>query len=199
ALAVVLAASAAAQTPTPEQLEIFRNLTPEQQQALMEQLAEADPQTDMGSARGSTRQSPVTGAQPAIEAERRRQGSDQQAREIPEVPVIKADDTVLVDARLPEEAFDRPRQPQQARRPIDPAERSRLERLVEQISSRTPYQLDRSGQLILPGLPPIALNGLTERQATQRLSYEPGLLQLEMRLTHLPLERTGIAGLTPFG
>src|SRR5690606_32895016 len=113
--------------------------------------------------------------------------SAQQGRELPEVPVIKADDTVLIEARIPEEGMDRLRQ-QQVRRPIDPAERSRLERLVEQISSRNPYQLDRSGQLILPGLPPIALSGLTERQATQRLSYEPGLLQLEMRLTHLPLE-----------
>lgn len=198
ALAAVLAATAAAQTPTPEQLEIFRNLTPEQQQALMEQLAEADPQADLGAfGSGSARQSPGRGVPSANEAERRRQNT-QQAREIPEVPVIKADDTVLIEARIPEEGVDQLGQ-QQSRRPIDPAERSRLERLVEQISSRNPYQLDRSGQLVLPGIPPIALNGLTERQASQRLSYEPGLLQLEMRLTHLPLERTGVAGLKPFG
>src|SRR5690606_28550056 len=130
--------SAAAQTPTPEQLEIFSNLTPEQQQALMEQLAESNPQSDIGPAAGSARQSQAPGTQSLNEAERRRQ-STQLTRETPEVPVIKADDTVLVEARIPEQSVERLRQQQQARRPIEPEDRNRLDRLVEQISSRNPY------------------------------------------------------------
>jgi polysaccharide export outer membrane protein len=183
-LALVVAASVTAQTPTPEQLEIFRTLSPDQQQALLEQLGDPGAQSGAVQAGAPPRQAATENAGAAgIEPDRRREG-----REAPEVKVIKADDTVLVEARIREEDVGRL-----------PSDRSRLERLVEQISSRNPYQLDRNGQLILPGLPPISLSGLTERQASQRLAYEPSLLQLEMRLTHLPIKQTGVAGLKPFG
>lgn len=195
ALTLALVATALVKAQTPEQLEIFRTLSPEQQQALLEQLGGAAPKSDAAPARRATRQTTSGSLEDAKDVDRRRQAA--QDREASEVRVLKADDTVLVEARIPEEGASRASQ--QARRSIDPAERSRLERLVEQISSRNPYQLDRNGALILPGLPPIALSGLTERQATQRIAYEPGLLQLEMRLTHLPLEQTGVAGLKPFG
>jgi polysaccharide export outer membrane protein len=193
--AVAFASAAWAQVPTPEQLEILRNLTPEQQQAVMEQLAGGSLQSGVTPPGGRDARSTQSQAVPVNEAERRRQGS-LQARELPEDPVIKAEDTVLVDARLPMEADERQ---QRLTRPIDPTRLAGLERLVEQIRSRNPYQLDRNGQLHLPGLAPIALGGLTERQATERLSYEPGLLDLEMRLTRLPLERAGVEGLKPFG
>lgn len=81
----------------------------------------------------------------------------------------------------------------------DSAERQRLESLVDLIRLSNPYQLSRDGELTLPGFPPIALLGLSDDQATLRLSVEPGLHGLSIHLTRLPLRKTGVAGLKPFG
>lgn len=75
----------------------------------------------------------------------------------------------------------------------------RLQALVDLIRARNPYQLSRDGELSLPGFAPIALLGLSDEQATLRLTYEPGLHGVNIRLTRLPLRRTGVAGLKPFG
>src|SRR5690606_29837720 len=101
------------------------------------------------------------------------------------------EDTVLVEARIPDVEEGQP--------PTNAADLERLQGLVDLILSRNPYQLDRNGQLNLPGFASIALRGLTDKQATQRLSLEPALMELEVRLSRLPLERSGIAGLKPFG
>jgi hypothetical protein len=82
---------------------------------------------------------------------------------------------------------------------LDQAGHKRLEELVRLVLSRNPYQLDRNAQLNLPGFAPIALGGLTEEQAIQRLSLEPVLLPLQVNLNRLPLAKTGVAGLKPFG
>lgn len=188
-LAALLAANAAAQTPTPEQLDIFRNLTPEQQQALLEQLAGSD--SAGGRMQPGNRQG--AGQAPDQQAPARR---EEQARreELLQRDVLGPESTVLVEARLPGEQADN-----QARPQLAPAEAGALGRLVEQIAARNPYQLDRNGFLNLPGLPPILLGGLTEQQATQRLSLEPSLLNLQVRLTRLPVAAPGPAGLKPFG
>lgn len=184
---VLLAAESFAQSPSQE-LEIFRNLTPEQQQAVMEQLSD--------SGQG------VPSLPRSAEPRRESQPDTPQGRQPPAVPgtpvrdrEIKASDTVLIEVRLAsaEEREER------GRRPLESVEIERLERLAERIRARNPYQLDRSGQVALPGLQPIALSGLNERQATQRLSLEPSLLDLEVRLFHLPLEPVGVAGLKPYG
>jgi polysaccharide export outer membrane protein len=183
-LALTFAAVAAAQVPTltPEQLQIFSNLTPEEQRALMEQVATPDQQ-------GAARQPSSTNQPPPTDESRRRTTEDQQRQ--PEVPVMSSEDTVLVEARVPTVEDGQPAR--------DPADLARLQGLVDLIRSRNPYQLDRLGQLNLPGFASIALRGLTDRQATQRLSLEPALLGLDMRLSRLPLEQSGIAGLKPFG
>lgn len=191
-LMTLAAAIAAAQAPTSEQLDIFRNLTPEQQRALMERLAESEEGLETPSP-GTVSRS--VGPDAALGrggrgGEAARRSASLTEGEDRESVVIEAEDTVLVEVSLRREDL---------RQVLDPAEVSRLERLVEQIRARNPYQLDRNAQLHLPGLPPIGLGGLTERQATQRLALEPSLLQLNVRLTRLPLYRTGIAGLKPFG
>src|SRR5690606_11117683 len=117
---------------------------------------------------------------PATDAARRRPATE--PREEPEIPVVAPHGIVLVEARLRREREDQP---------IDAAQRTRLEGLVNQIHARNPYQVDRNGQLYLPGFAPIALSGLTEQQATQRLSLEPALRELDIRLTRLPLSQTG--------
>ena len=75
----------------------------------------------------------------------------------------------------------------------------RLAQLAALIRSRNPYQLSREGLLILPGFPAIAVGGLTEGQATLRLEVDPALRGLYFRVTKLPLNKTGIEGLKPFG
>ena len=67
------------------------------------------------------------------------------------------------------------------------------------VRSRNPYQLDASGALLLPGFEPIMLAGLNEEQATHRLSAVVVFLKLDVKVTKLPVRKTGVAGLKPFG
>jgi protein involved in polysaccharide export with SLBB domain len=90
-------------------------------------------------------------------------------------------------------------QPQRTIEQLQAEERDKLEDMIEQIRARNPYQLDRNGQLQLPGIPPIALAGLTEDLATRRVSAEPAFEKLWIRLTRLPLSKSGREALKPFG
>src|SRR4029077_11679442 len=78
-------------------------------------------------------------------------------------------------------------------------QRTRLESLMTLIRSKNPYRLTVDGSLMLPGFAPIALLGLTEEQATLRLKVEPAFRGIDIRLTRLPLKKTGAEGLKPFG
>jgi polysaccharide biosynthesis/export protein len=78
-------------------------------------------------------------------------------------------------------------------------DRARLDVLMTLIRSKNPYRLSRDGALTLPGFPPIALLGLTEEQATLRLKVEPAFRGIDIRLTRLPVKKTGAEGLKPFG
>lgn len=78
-------------------------------------------------------------------------------------------------------------------------EKKKLQPLIDLIRSRNPYQLTPDGVLVLPGFAPIPLLGLTEQQATLRLQIVPDLLNLQVRLTLLPLKKTGQQALKPFG
>jgi len=71
--------------------------------------------------------------------------------------------------------------------------------LIDLIRSKNPYQLSRDGILTLPGFAPIPLAGLTEPLATLRLGSEPSLRNLFIRVTKLPLKKTGPTALKPFG
>jgi protein involved in polysaccharide export with SLBB domain len=87
--------------------------------------------------------------------------------------------------------------------PIQPEltgeQRLRQRQLIELIRSKNPYQLSRDGVLSLPGFEPIALAGLTEQLATLRLGVEPALRDLYIRVTKLPLLKSGTTALKPFG
>jgi len=214
---------ALAQTlPAGDPVQIFQSLTPEQQQAILERATGASPGTSSGST-GTRRATP---ASQSAEADQRRRTFEPPE---PLVPALRADDTVVVELSLPPDSTNTPRAPavpvtsagpqaqiapvtrnaaaeeaalQRRQRMVEelsPDERNRLTDLVVLVQKSNPYVLDRNGQLILPGFAPMALGGLTEEQATQRLSVEPVLLPLEVRVTRLPLTRMGIAGLKPFG
>lgn len=78
-------------------------------------------------------------------------------------------------------------------------EAKRLRELIELIRSKNPYQLSRDGALVLPGFAPMPMLGLTDEQASLRLSVEPAFRDIEIRLTRLPLKKTGAEALKPFG
>jgi polysaccharide export outer membrane protein len=78
-------------------------------------------------------------------------------------------------------------------------EKDHLRNLIALIGSRNPYQLSRDGELTLPGFAPIPLLGLTEQQATLRLQIVPAFENVQVRLTLLPLKKTGKEALKPFG
>ena len=82
---------------------------------------------------------------------------------------------------------------------LSDADKERLDGLIKAVRSRNPYRLSRDGALTLPGLPPIPLLGLSEDQGTLRLKVEPALRGLDVRLTRLPIKKTGAEGLKPFG
>ncbi|HEY3731207.1 MAG TPA: SLBB domain-containing protein [Steroidobacteraceae bacterium] len=90
-------------------------------------------------------------------------------------------------------------QPLRAIEELQAEERQKLQDLIEQIRARNPYELDRNGELALPGIPPMQLAGLTEDLATRRVQAEPAFEKLHIRLTRLPLDKTGKEALTPFG
>lgn len=84
-------------------------------------------------------------------------------------------------------------------RDLSDEEKQQRHKLIELIRSQNPYQLSHDGVLSLPGFAPIPLAGLTEQLATLRLGSEPALRQLYIRVTKLPLRKTGPTTLKPFG
>lgn len=75
----------------------------------------------------------------------------------------------------------------------------RIREMMDLIRSKNPYQLTHDGSLILPGFADIPLAGLTDDQATLRLKIDPAFAHVDIRLTRLPLKKTGVAALKPFG
>src|ERR1700676_4574549 len=90
-------------------------------------------------------------------------------------------------------------QPQRTIEELQAEERQKLEDMIEQIRARNPYVLDPNGQLQLPGIPGMALAGLTEDLATRRVAAEPAFEKLLIKLTRLPLDKSGKDALKPFG
>jgi len=78
-------------------------------------------------------------------------------------------------------------------------EKTEYQRQIDLIRARNPYQLDTSGALLLPGFAPIMLAGLNEEQATHRLSSMIAFIKLDLKLTKLPVRKSGVSGLKPFG
>ncbi|HKF96866.1 MAG TPA: polysaccharide biosynthesis/export family protein, partial [Steroidobacteraceae bacterium] len=262
--AVVLAAiTALSSTPLPSQvpanpsdlLQLYQNLTPQQQDAIMKQLgggAGAGGLSSILSGLGGQGGAEGSGLDKQGILNRRAaapQPPPPTEGEEPEeqLPGLKASDWVVVQADVQQKASQPPPQPTPA--PVIPpptttagganpaalasllaasqsptsstssastgvnttappttaataaadSETHRLQALVDLIRSRNPYQLSREGELTLPGFAPIALLGLSDDQATLRLSVEPGLRGLSIHLTRLALRKTGVAGLKPFG
>ena len=195
----LLAMQVLAQVPSAEQLEMLRNLTPEQRQMLLEQLgvgAEAAPRQKEKPPAESA-EGPGVAASRATNAEL--------AEQLRRAQSLQAEDTLVITIGFPE-ARTVP-STQEGQPPIvidptkdwDPRRKEELGKVIERIKSKNPYRLNRDGALLLPGFAPMPMAGLSEEQAALRLTAEPALDGLAIKVTHLPLEISGPKGLKPFG
>ena len=246
-------------TPSADQIQMFQNLTPDQQQAILQSLGGSGglggASSGQGQQNGSTnfrldqsRQNADNNDE-SLNNRNRRPSEDDEEKE-PAIPVLRADDWVIIelDFHLPPRAAPpaaptvpggqlptpqnfqayqaaqaaqaassaQNQNPNQqgnnqsnsssgqpndlmAPEPLTEKDIKRLKDLIELIRSKDPYQLSHDGDLILPGFASIPLAGLTDDQATLRLKIEPVFRNLDIRLTRLPLKKTGVAALKPFG
>lgn len=216
-------------TPTADQLEMFRNLPPEQQQAILQQLAGGQGGLgslgSLGSLSRPRQDQPSRGAlseQSDLDRLRGIPSTGEPAE--PLIPVLKAEDSVIIEidyhlpprqvstapasaaALPPSMAAAQPSQSQsqqqsqlQSEMGLSDEEKNSLKDLIKLIRSKNPYTLSRDGVLYLPGFAGIPLAGLIEDLATLRLKVEPVFRNLDVRVTRLPLKKTGPEGLKPFG
>jgi polysaccharide export outer membrane protein len=202
-----------AQGQTPEQLEIFRNLPPEQQQAILQTLGGSD-----GSGAAT-----VQDRGPRLQEARDARARATDARSdsvIGGESRFKPRDSLLLSLKIREFANEEslpatgtPPSPQTQppapasttsqglRVPIlrTEAETTRLEELRTRILRRNPFSLDKWGILNIPELGPIPLQGLTAEEARLRIAAEPLLSDYIVQVTYLPVEPVGTQALRPFG
>lgn len=198
---------AAAQVPTPEQMELLRSMSPEDREALMEQLG-------LGSGASGSLGS-TDSSNPRKRDSRRPGGTDTADQQFDASgflvgdKTLKPDDTVLLSLDFPKAKPPRIETPMAGMPPVtipgepapefEPVERDRLTVIINLVSAANPYQLDKNGMLTLPGFSPFMLAGLDETQAAQRIAAVPSLRRLDVKLTRLPVRKTGVAGLRPYG
>jgi polysaccharide biosynthesis/export protein len=202
AILSVAAQPAEAQVPTAEQLELLRTLSPEDREALMEQLG-------LGEGLGGDSPASEDSSDRSRTPQDSRQRSERSMEALLPDKTLKPDDSVLIDIdfkkdkppRILTQGPDLPpiTIPGEPAPELTAAEQSELQQRIGLIRSRNPYQLDPSGALLLPGFQPIVLAGLNEEQATHRLSAVVVFNKLDVKLTKLPVRKTGVAGLKPFG
>jgi protein involved in polysaccharide export with SLBB domain len=250
-----------AQTVPPEALEIYKNMSPDQQQQIMQQVTGgAGGASGLGGLLGgglggSTQRNGSNqdiDRQPFQTEQERQKRAEENGEDFePLIPVMKPDDSVIIeiDFHLAKRVKTQPGQNQQNGQNASPGELSQgvtggttldsadatavplpgpgqqaatagsngqdraaqpraeltdkerhdLEKLIDLVRSRNPYQLSHDGILYLPGFVGIPLLGLTEDQATLRLQVEPAFQKLEVRITRLPLKKYGAEALKPFG
>jgi protein involved in polysaccharide export with SLBB domain len=209
-----------AQVPTAEQLEMLRSMSPAEREAILSQFG-IDPSALGGTTSGAgvgaagLPGASGTGAGAAMglpgagknAADRKRE-----AERLAKVFLLQPLDTVLLTisprqstnpADIGRNAYGLGSGSAAATPPTTSATSVALDAnalgFMEAVRRGNPFTLDGVGQLSLPGVPPIALAGLTEQQAFQRLALEPSLLGFTINLIRLPVQRPDAAGLKPFG
>ena len=185
---------------TPEQIQAFQNLPPEQQKAIMDTFAKSPATTGTESV-GNPAEAGRTGGNVGPNGERRplsieagrRASAGKEAQQGP--PRIGPQSTVLiaVELAIPKTA---PNQP-----PVELPEATKrlLEDRKAHIVAGNPYTLNEAGQVALPSLPLMTLSGLTAPEATQRLNADPRLTGLTFTVSLLPVAAVGAEALKPFG
>lgn len=197
-IAALLPTSGWAQTPTPDQIRQLQSLSPAQKRALAEQYGLLDDLEGTstnttqapGQADGNRTTSPnalPTGAPYAVGTPGSTRDLDKQLAKALEPPRIQPGDTVLLDL-----------EPEPADAEHTPA--PGIDILLKRALAANPYRVDKLGKLHIPGVrEPIALAGLTAKEAIERLTLEPALSGLKATLTLLTLAPTGRDALKPYG
>jgi polysaccharide biosynthesis/export protein len=252
----ILAQTAA--TPSADALQLFQNLTPDQQDAILRQLGgSAGGLPGLGGTGAGTNARPgqtagERNATPENEQATEQRPSPEGEEAEPAIPVLKAQDWVIIEVDFhlaprpltqslqalylsqasslqnmqalqalsgnavgvspqvtalagatPQQATSSQQGNQQsAPNPADQLtddQKKALSAMMDLIRQHNPYRLSRDGVLYLPGFPGIALLGLTEDQATMRLQADPAFHDVQIRLSRLPLKKTGREALKPFG
>ncbi len=213
-----------AQTPTADQLKIFNNLDPATQQTILQNMGQGNGSASTTNSSNNPNNSNTNdNADSARRRKLKNQFNNQKNAQLDDqgnlLPsVLKGEDTVLINIDFP-----RPKNavvpatqgqpPQQVvsqtvavpapapepDKPLSEMEKKKLNELITLIRSKNPYTLTRDGSLLLPGFASMPLAGLSVEQATARVSAEPAFLQLQLTLSLLPLDKSGVAALKPFG
>jgi protein involved in polysaccharide export with SLBB domain len=204
---------ASAQVPTAEQMELLRSMSPEDREALLEQLGlggsvlgdsgSTDGVGDNGSRTRRDQRGDERDGELDSDSERRLSGEKISDK------LFKPDDTLLIKLEFLKDKPARIESPGPGLPPVtipgepapilEPAEVIELQDRMNLIHARNPYQLDSVGMLTLPGFAPIMLAGLNEMQAIQRLSAIGALRKLDLKVVKLPVRKSGVAALKPFG
>jgi protein involved in polysaccharide export with SLBB domain len=198
---------AVAQVPTAEQLELLRSMSPEDREALMDQLGISGAAIDDSSSSSSGDSGRRRDSRDSDSDSRR--GGKSAAEAMALERVLGADDSLLIDidfkkdkpARVESQGAGLPPVtiPGELAPVIAPDERASLQKLIDLVRARNPFQLDASGALHLPGFGPIMLAGLDQDQASRRLAAVIAFQKLDVKATKLPVRKSGVAGLKPFG
>jgi protein involved in polysaccharide export with SLBB domain len=194
---------AAGQVPIPvdEQVRMFNELPPAQQQALIrelqQQLPPAQRQAIVGMLQGQEGRSTDEGEEAGDETGRRGRSNALEGLDLesliekPEVRLAGGDTVVVELAARADPLTGLP--------PADEELRPDVAELKERIAGGNPYQLDDGGQLLLPRVRPIALAGLNIEEATIRIQAEPLLRPFTAVVTRLPVQPPGFYSVKPFG
>ncbi|MFO1409001.1 MAG: SLBB domain-containing protein [Steroidobacteraceae bacterium] len=205
---------AAAQTSAADAAAVFGNLTPEQQQAVLQQMGGQGGSAASGAARGASAdrtRMPRTGTGDAgaggNEGGARARGIAGAVLESGP-PLLRPGDTVLVEISVQRQPMQAPAagsvaasqpQPLPPELTLNTEERRNADKIMAAVRERNPYVLDRDGALQLPGFDPIGLAGLTDEQAGERVAADRAMVKLQAKITRLPLDKAGLAALKPFG
>jgi polysaccharide export outer membrane protein len=166
--------AALAQTPTAEQLKALQGLPQAQRDAILNQLGGAPSPTPGAAAMSNLNdiivERPSVGSTGTASADATRR--------------ISGYEQLIVDLTLP--SGDRP-------------DMSNLIERRGQVLQHNPYELAHDGALQLPGLEPIPLAGLTEKEVQQRLASDPMLRDFGILVTVLHSDARGTRALKPFG
>lgn len=183
--------AAQAQTPSADQIDMFRNLTPEQQQAIMESMGAG--RSGSGSRTRSDRQLdfPQT-VLPRRETDKTRLEESDRDQTVPREPRFKGDDTILLSLELRE--FERMPEQEQA--------------LKSAQQQQQQQELRVGRQPVIPGQQPQAqlnpgLHEATERKKIQRTDDEidrlKELRERMLRRNPYKLDKWGILNVTELG
>lgn len=211
---------------TPEQAEIFRNLPPNQQRAVMEALEgrreqvrtdrvvdfpqtvrPRDPTKEEDAKRRTKDGRPRLSGDDTILIQLELKEYEDQRQPIPAAPRAPTTPTVganggpVVPVTTPSQQNGTVQRPAEVRVPIVRPEhdKRRLEELRDRVHRRNPYKLNKWGVLDLPEVGSIPLAGLTVEDAIRRLSAEWTLEEFVVHVTYLPLLPIETAALNPFG